>query len=125
MYVDRDLRAQAPTWSYIESHSDDLTNLSFHPSQSHLLLSGSVDGLINTFDVRIEDEDEGLLATAQVGSSVLSCGWMDLDGSGSMGGVWGSTTIETVQTWKFENVSRAFPPWRDPAETNLRRTSLT
>jgi WD40 repeat protein len=97
--------------TYTEAHSDDLTSLSFHPSPSlpHVLLSASVDGLLNTYDVRVADEDDAVLSTSQVGSSLVSAGWMALKGqeaSAEMKGVWGATTIETVQLWDAEDVSR-------------------
>lgn len=95
------------TQSYTEAHSDDITSLSFHPSASlpHFLLSASVDGLLNTYDVRIQDEDDAVLSTAQVGASLTSAGWMG-DGTGveQEKSVWGVTTIETVQIWNVEEV---------------------
>lgn len=106
----RDLRTLkiAQTWS--EAHSDDLTALCFHPSVSHLLISGSVDGLINAYDIRVADEDDSVMSTAQVGSSVSTLGWMNLEGqAGPPRGVWNSTTIETIQTWDAEDVSYASP----------------
>lgn len=94
--------------TYTEAHSDDITALSFHPSPAlpHVLLSASVDGLVNTYDIRIVDEDDALLSTAQFGSSVASAGWMALEGAkaGELKGVWGATTIETVQIWDAEEV---------------------
>lgn len=97
--------------TYSEAHSDDITQLSFHPSPSlpHVLLSTSVDGLLNTYDVRIADEDDSVLSTSQVGSSLVSAGWMPLKGQESsteFKGVWGATTIETLQLWDAEDVSR-------------------
>lgn len=97
-------------WSYIDSHSDDLTSLSFHPSLStpYILLSSSVDGLMNLYDTRIQEEDDALVSTAQVGASLLDCGWMELEAKdGRLKGVWGSTTIETIQFWDLEEVSHA------------------
>lgn len=93
--------------TYTESHSDDLTVLAFHPSPAlpHLLLSGSVDGVLNTYDVRIADEDDAVQSTLQVGSSVSNAGWMALPGQSEMKGVWGTTTIETLQLWDAEEVS--------------------
>lgn len=92
--------------TYLEAHSDDLTALRFHPSPSlpHVLLSASVDGLVNTYDVRIADEDDAVQSTAQFGASVSSADWMALDGGSELKGVWGATTIETVQIWNVEEV---------------------
>lgn len=112
-------------WSYIDSHSDDLTSLSFHPSIStpYILLSSSVDGLMNLYDTRIEEEDDALVSTAQVGASLLDCGWMELEAKdGRLKGVWGSTTIETIQFWDLEEV-RCSPVLR-PSASSLMRTIL-
>lgn len=92
--------------TYTESHSDDITALSFHPSPAlpHVLLSGSVDGVLNTYDVRIADEDDAVQSTLQVGASVQSAGWMQLPGQSELKGVWSTTTIETMQFWDADEV---------------------
>lgn len=94
--------------TYTESHSDDITTLSFHPSPelAHVLLSGSVDGVLNTYDVRIADEDDAVQSTLQVGTSVVDAGWMRLPGHSEIKGVWGTTTIETLQIWDADEVSK-------------------
>ncbi|KAL8292554.1 hypothetical protein RQP46_001166 [Phenoliferia psychrophenolica] len=99
-----DLRTMTLAQTYVEAHSDDLTSLSFHPSPAlpHVLLSASVDGLVNTYDVRIADEDDAVQSTAQFGASVSSANWMPLEAGGELKGVWGATTIETVQVWNLE-----------------------
>ncbi|KAM0750479.1 WD40 repeat-like protein [Meredithblackwellia eburnea MCA 4105] len=102
-----DLRTLKLSQTYTEAHSDDFTALSFHPSPAvpHVLLSGSVDGLINTYDVRIPDEDDAVQSTAQLGASVAFAGWTGLDGAvrdEDLKGMWGATTIETLQIWTAE-----------------------
>ncbi|KAK2004717.1 WD domain-containing protein [Colletotrichum falcatum] len=64
-----DIRA-GPTQrlQYDEVHSDDVTELRFHPSEPHILLSGSTDGLVNIYDTRISDEDEVVVQTLNQGS---------------------------------------------------------
>ncbi|SCZ93933.1 BZ3500_MvSof-1268-A1-R1_Chr6-3g09000 [Microbotryum saponariae] len=116
--------------TYTEAHSDDITSLKFHPSPSlpHVLLSASVDGLLNTYDVRIQDEDDSVLSTSQVGTSLIDAGWMARIGhaeevaSGEWKGVWATTTIETMQLWDVDDQSLikdlgdirevALEPWR-------------
>ncbi|GAA6062143.1 hypothetical protein JCM10212_003178 [Sporobolomyces blumeae] len=119
-----DLRTMKLQQTYTESHSDDITTLSFHPSPAlpHVLLSGSVDGVLNTYDVRIADEDDAVQSTLQVGASVSSAGWMALPGQAELKGVWGATTIETMQLWDAEEQNLlndmgdirdvALQPWR-------------
>jgi len=88
----RDLRSpSAPKIQYDEVHSDDVTEvrtnhhpplsnsqlthlpfrpkqLSFHPTNQSLLLSGSTDGLVNVCDTRITDEDEVVIQAFNHGS---------------------------------------------------------
>ncbi|KAL8691908.1 MAG: hypothetical protein Q9218_002954 [Villophora microphyllina] len=73
----RDSRAAAqPLLQYIESHSDDVTDLSFHPSQPSCLLSGSTDGLVNLYDTSIGDEDDALVQVFNHGSSIAHAGFL-------------------------------------------------
>ncbi|XP_028677703.1 WD repeat-containing protein 89 [Erpetoichthys calabaricus] len=60
---------------YSESHNDDITQICFHPSNKNFLLSGSVDGLVNVFDVAKDTEDSALLATCNLDSSVSFTNW--------------------------------------------------
>ncbi|KAI4104899.1 MAG: hypothetical protein L6R37_003023 [Teloschistes peruensis] len=59
-----------PLLQYVESHSDDVTELAFHPSQPSCLLSGSTDGLVNLYDTTITDEDDALIQVFNHGSSI-------------------------------------------------------
>ncbi|PSR88479.1 WD40-repeat-containing domain protein [Coniella lustricola] len=64
-----DARAgSAPSIRYTEVHSDDVTELNFHPTSSNILLSGSTDGLVNICDTTITDEDEVVIQTFNHGS---------------------------------------------------------
>ncbi|KAL8663053.1 MAG: hypothetical protein Q9202_004193 [Teloschistes flavicans] len=67
----RDSRAASqPLLQYVESHSDDVTDLAFHPSQPSRLLSGSTDSLVNLYDTTITDEDDALIQVFNHGSSI-------------------------------------------------------
>lgn len=95
--------------TYTEAHSDDITAVSFHPSPNlpHVLLSTSVDGLVTTYDVRIADEDDAVQSTSQFGASLAYAGWMALkgeEGSADHKGIYGATTIETMQYWNVAEV---------------------
>jgi len=59
-----------PVVQYIESHSDDITELQFHPTKPQILLSGSTDGLVNIYDTTILDEEEALHQTINHGASI-------------------------------------------------------
>jgi WD repeat-containing protein 89 len=50
--------------------------LQFHPSDPHILLSGSTDGLINAYDTRISDEDDVTIQTFNHGASIHHAGFL-------------------------------------------------
>ena len=73
----RDSRApKKPLLEYVESHNDDITDLSFHPSNPSILLSGSTDGLVNLYDTTITDEDDALTQVFNHGSSIAHTGFL-------------------------------------------------
>ncbi|KAK4673119.1 hypothetical protein QC763_109000 [Podospora pseudopauciseta] len=65
-----DLRSSpsSPKITYTEIHSDDITELTFHPTTPNLLLSGSTDGLLSISDTLITDEDDLVITTFNHGS---------------------------------------------------------
>lgn len=48
----------------------DLSQLQFHPSRPQILLSGSIDGLVNIYNTTITDEEEALHQTINHGASI-------------------------------------------------------
>lgn len=68
-----------PLGAYSETHSDDITQVCFHPSNPHLVVSGSTDGLVNVFDISVDNEEDALVATCNSVSSVSSIGWSGRD----------------------------------------------
>ncbi|CAK7209936.1 hypothetical protein SEUCBS140593_000652 [Sporothrix eucalyptigena] len=73
-----DIRAgPTPKVRYNEVHSDDVTELNFHPTNGNILLSGSTDGLVNVCDTRIADEDEVVIQAFNHGSSIHHAGFLN------------------------------------------------
>ncbi|KAL8393312.1 hypothetical protein RB595_003192 [Gaeumannomyces hyphopodioides] len=70
-------RASEPVIQYKEVHSDDITELNFHPTDTNLLLSGSTDGLVNVYDLKITDEDEVVIQTFNHGASIHHSGFLN------------------------------------------------
>lgn len=64
---------------YSESHSDDITQVRFHPRDKDRLASGSTDGLVNVFDLSRGTEDEALLSTCNSNSSASAICWCGAD----------------------------------------------
>ncbi|KAL1513269.1 hypothetical protein ABEB36_002698 [Hypothenemus hampei] len=46
--------------AYWESHTDDITQIKFHPDNSNKLMSGSTDGLINIYNLLEQCEEDAL-----------------------------------------------------------------
>lgn len=118
----------APVHTYSESHSDDVTSLSFHPSSSHseILLSGSTDGLLCTYDTRIADEDDAVLSVGNTGASLARAGWgAARAGAGAgaatpgpdaaerrgLGGAWAVSDMQTLSVWDADAVSAQREFW--------------
>ncbi|XP_062542748.1 WD repeat-containing protein 89 [Armigeres subalbatus] len=70
-----DIRERTYLGSYWECHSEDITNVRFHPTNPDLLSSGSVDGLINVFDISKPNEDEAMQTCFNVDDSIESINW--------------------------------------------------
>ncbi|KZO98120.1 WD40 repeat-like protein [Calocera viscosa TUFC12733] len=84
-------------YSHSSTHSDDITCLSFHPSDPAQLLSASTDGLVSLTNAREADEDEAVVQVGNWGTSVARAGW---DGAGTR--VWARSDMETVSLWDGE-----------------------
>nr|OQO31334.1 hypothetical protein B0A51_02108 [Rachicladosporium sp. CCFEE 5018] len=75
-----DMRSPAqPIRSYAESHTDTITQLAWHPTQSNLLLSGSTDGLVSIFDANIPEEEDALMQVLNPRSAVHCAGFLTDD----------------------------------------------
>ncbi|XP_075388467.1 WD repeat-containing protein 89 [Tenrec ecaudatus] len=68
-----------PLGTYSETHSDDITQVCFHPSSPNMVVSGSTDGLVNVFDVSVDNEEDALVTTCNSISSVSCIGWSGKD----------------------------------------------
>ncbi|XP_021507725.1 WD repeat-containing protein 89 isoform X2 [Meriones unguiculatus] len=75
----QDLSTRDPLGAYSETHSDDITQVRFHPSNPNMLVSGSTDGLVNVFDISVDNEEDALVATCNSVSSVSCIGWCGRD----------------------------------------------
>lgn len=80
----RDLRTAGVKAQYTESHNDDITALSFHPTVPHLLLSGATDALVNIYNLLAPpsttttdtDDDAALHQVINHGSSIHRAGFL-------------------------------------------------
>lgn len=70
-----DARKASPLVTFTESHQDDITQVKFHPNKPKTLATGSIDGLINVFDISESDEDDALEYCLNTESSVQIINW--------------------------------------------------
>ncbi|CAG8494305.1 13444_t:CDS:10 [Acaulospora colombiana] len=99
-----DLRNPSIISQFVESHSDDITQIQFHPTSPSQFISGSVDGLICIFDLKNFDEDDDLIGVLNSGSSINRAGYF---GSGGEY-VYCLTHIETFSLWGASEVHQKY-----------------
>ncbi|KAI5843873.1 WD domain protein [Morchella snyderi] len=81
-----DLRTADTKVQYTESHNDDVTELQFHPTMPHILLSGSTDALVNMYNLLTppsttkttpdDDVDEALYQVINHGYPIHHAGFL-------------------------------------------------
>ena len=87
---------------YWEGHTDDITQIKFHPRNKNSIMSASTDGLINIYDVSQNNEDDALENSLNVETSVQKVEWFRINDEDVIGCI---TDMETVQFWKPDDVS--------------------
>ncbi|XP_023724656.1 WD repeat-containing protein 89 isoform X4 [Cryptotermes secundus] len=86
-----DIRSTNLLGGYWESHTDDITQVCFHPTKPDTLASGSTDGLMNIFDISKACEEDALQLSLNTESSVRklveSCFIVDAHQTNTLGEV--------------------------------------
>ncbi|KAJ1972086.1 hypothetical protein H4R34_005529, partial [Dimargaris verticillata] len=107
--------ASSPLMTYAESHSDDITQVRFHPTHEHTLLSGSEDGLLCLFDLTQADEEDALIAAGNTCSTVNRLGWFGPQAEY----VYALSPLQSFSLWSIDNDGMdAIHQW-----TNIRNLS--
>ncbi|XP_065828169.1 WD repeat-containing protein 89-like isoform X2 [Oscarella lobularis] len=70
-----DVRHSTPLYGFEEIHSDDITQIKFHPTRKNHLLTGSTDGLMCLLDLSESDKEEALVNVFNSESSVNRAGF--------------------------------------------------
>lgn len=70
-----DVRKQSTLGAYWECHSEDISQVRFHPKQPDRLASGAMDGLINVFDIGQANEDAALEYCMNTERTVQRLNW--------------------------------------------------
>ncbi|XP_063238947.1 WD repeat-containing protein 89 isoform X2 [Bacillus rossius redtenbacheri] len=114
-----DARSSKLLGGYWESHSEDVTQVCFHPLKQTTMATGSTDKLINIFDISASCEDDALLHTLNTESSVAKITW--LGGEDSLSCI---THTEDVQLWKTDGERPEVQFSRETVTKCLQRTSV-
>ena len=98
MFYVRDSRVNKPFCSYTDAHTEDITQIRFHPSEPNSVLSGSMDGLICMYDASLAlvNNTDDLLTT--VTNTELPIARFGFIGSA----VYCITTMESLSFWQPE-----------------------
>eukprot|EP00794_Sanderia_malayensis_P018938 gene18938-20843_t len=82
---------------YEELHSDDITQVKFHPTRREIMATGSTDGLVAISNIEAEAQEDVLLKTLNTESSVSNIGYF----GPSFEFLFTLTHIETVHFWDY------------------------
>ncbi|XP_018909071.2 WD repeat-containing protein 89 isoform X1 [Bemisia tabaci] len=99
-----DIRTTNLLGGYWESHTDDVTQICFHPSQTNVLVSGSSDGLINVFDINETNESAALQNCLNTQSCVEKLSWIK-SREGEELDISCITSTVDLQLWSLEGAS--------------------
>ena len=88
--------------SYVDSHTDLVNCVEFHPTIPSLLVSGAEDGLVCVFDTTQPTEDTALQSILSVGTPLRKVGFA---GDGEASKVWCLTGSETASLWDIASAS--------------------
>ena len=104
----RDLRSTNLLAEFAECHNDDITQLHFHPTDPKQLVTSSEDGLISTFILTDDlNEDDSLESVMNTSQTLAKIGYF---GPASEY-LYCVTNIQTLMLWNHVQVNR---PSRSP-----------
>lgn len=92
----------APLAALPDGHTEDVTQLAFHPLNPAVLLSASDDGLVNVYNLEKEDAEEALEVVLNVEQPVARFGFYGPQGEM----LYAITQVETLSLWHVERGER-------------------
>ncbi|XP_023240293.1 WD repeat-containing protein 89-like [Centruroides sculpturatus] len=82
------------------SHFDEVTQVKFHSSRQNWVISGSMDGLVNLFDISKSHEDDALITTFNTECSIYKLDWFPQSKKFAC-----ITSNQDLQVWNISDTS--------------------
>ncbi|XP_076357830.1 WD repeat-containing protein 89 isoform X2 [Tachypleus tridentatus] len=115
-----DVRTSQLLGGYWDSHTDDITEVRYHPFKRDVLASGSTDGLVNIFDVKEATEEDALQLTLNCNSSVNTLAWLSQnDHEDQLSCI---THDENMYLWENDDVIPKFTVKREQLKHSFQNT---
>lgn len=123
-----DVRKWKMLATYTDSHSEDVSQVKFHPDKPNVMASGSLDGLINVFDISVTDENDALEYCLNTESSVQAIEWhsrsdMEVNNSASKDFLTCITDTNDFHLYDVEDSELVFQAKREQIAEQIKRKS--
>ena len=117
-----DLRTGKSLGGYTECHSDDITQVQFHPVQQDTMASASTDGLVNIFDIGQSTEDDALMYSLNSDVTIDRMTWMKVNEKYERLAV--ITDIQSLQYWDIKEAAPLHSFSREQVTESMKRKSV-
>ncbi|XP_026763367.2 WD repeat-containing protein 89 [Galleria mellonella] len=111
-----DQRKSSPLGGYWNSHTDDISQVKFHKEKTEILATGSLDGLINVFNIMEQNEDDALVYSLNVENSIEKISWLDARQVACV------TQSNDLQVWDSESGDQIKSCSRDKIAKSIKRS---